>query len=316
MTLIVGGINKDNAFLSADRRISSNGQLIDDETTKTFFITTPDSRGVFAFTGLAYCNNFKTESWLSQCLNEISKEDQNIESILRKIKAQLDIHFVPSKIHCQNVFLTILYIGYIYNSTGHEPRIFRISNFEYGGKPNAFVFTEHDTEDIQVAGQANSVTDEQKDKLKKLLLENRQEALKVVSYLTIKKASTNSLSNNSVGQRANVCSFSSEINTTMTSIYYTNSLSNKCYGANCFLYNEGGFMSMLGSVLTVSPFAPSTVIPKVGRNELCPCHSGLKYKNCHESIRYPYLPIATRIRLTENGYPSGNEFHVENIGAY
>jgi preprotein translocase subunit SecA len=30
-----------------------------------------------------------------------------------------------------------------------------------------------------------------------------------------------------------------------------------------------------------APKTPIKVGPKVGRNELCPCGSGLKYKNCH-----------------------------------
>ncbi len=29
------------------------------------------------------------------------------------------------------------------------------------------------------------------------------------------------------------------------------------------------------------PLAPAGVVPRVGRNDLCPCGSGLKYKRCH-----------------------------------
>lgn len=36
-----------------------------------------------------------------------------------------------------------------------------------------------------------------------------------------------------------------------------------------------------GKVLKKIPIEPEKVIPKVGRNDLCPCGSGLKYKRCH-----------------------------------
>jgi len=36
-----------------------------------------------------------------------------------------------------------------------------------------------------------------------------------------------------------------------------------------------------GKLLKKRPIGKEQVIPKVGRNDLCPCGSGLKYKRCH-----------------------------------
>ncbi len=68
--------------------------------------------------------------------------------------------------------------------------------------------------------------------------------------------------------------------------------------------------------MTVPNDSPSTVIPKVGRNDLCSCGSKIKYKLCHESIRYPYMAMGTSITLRDEGYKSGKIFQVLNIGAY
>lgn len=317
MTLIIGGINNRTAFLASDRRISSNGILIDDETTKCFFITTPDSRGVFAFTGLAYCNDFKTENLLCDTLDQLSKSQANIEPILRELRNVLNINFNSKNITCNNRYLTILYIGYTYSSETCEPKIFRISNFEFGGKPDNFIFTEHDTGQIQLAGQTNSVGKAQVEKLNSLLSENKTDAVNIVAYMTIAKTSSNPLSNNTVGQKANVCTFSSEVNTPMTSTYYSEALTKKCFGANSLMLQPGGCTTFLSIEMTVPNNYPSPVIPKTKNNSLCPCGSGIRYKLCHKKIEYPYLPMYNRVMLTDNtSYDSGNSFITLSIGAY
>lgn len=317
MTLILGGITKESAFLASDRRISLNGQLVDDEITKCFFITTPDSRGVFAFTGLAYCNDFKTENLICDTLDQLAKTLTNIEPILRELRNELNATFNSEKITCTNRYLTLLYIGYLYTQESCEPRIFRISNFELGGAPGNFIFTEHDTGQIQVAGQRNSVDNAQLEKLNKLLGENKMEAVNIVSYMTIAKASSNPLSNNSVGQKANVCTFTSEVNTPMTSTYYSEVLTRKCFGANSLILQPGGCSTFLSSEMTVPNDYPSTVIPKMGNNILCSCGSGIKYKFCHKKIEYPYQPMFNRIMLTDGtSYDSGSSFIVLSVGAY
>src|SRR5690349_5024337 len=112
MTLIIAGINSKSAFLSADRRVSHEGKIVDDEFTKCFFIATPDSRGVFAFTGLAKCGSFKTEIWLRDQLNEVIKNERSIEPMLRRITSQLNVDVIDSKIPCVDTRLTILYVGF------------------------------------------------------------------------------------------------------------------------------------------------------------------------------------------------------------
>lgn len=43
----------------------------------------------------------------------------------------------------------------------------------------------------------------------------------------------------------------------------------------------GGQNQMPPPPQSIQPTRPIRVAPKVGRNDLCPCGSGKKYKNCH-----------------------------------
>jgi preprotein translocase subunit SecA len=58
-------------------------------------------------------------------------------------------------------------------------------------------------------------------------------------------------------------------------------------------FGGGGFGSADGAPLEAIPRAPAAPVatpfvremPKVGRNEMCPCGSGKKYKHCHGALQ-------------------------------
>ena len=92
MTLIVAAGNKDFAVLAADRRLTSNGKLVDDEANKATILACYDARMAIAFTGLATWGSFSTEKWLleslsvasyneKKCLSETSLSPCNLERI-------------------------------------------------------------------------------------------------------------------------------------------------------------------------------------------------------------------------------------------
>lgn len=68
MTLIVAAGCRDYALLLADRRVTREGQLVDDERNKLVVPRTPGARIVVAYTGVAQLGAFRTDEWLPERL--------------------------------------------------------------------------------------------------------------------------------------------------------------------------------------------------------------------------------------------------------
>lgn len=76
MTLILVVASPLATVLVSDRRLTSDGLLIDDESNKAFIITPRGARLVAAFTGLARVGSFETQTWLMDALAESMKPDR------------------------------------------------------------------------------------------------------------------------------------------------------------------------------------------------------------------------------------------------
>jgi hypothetical protein len=75
MTLIITLANQQQAILISDRRLTSNGKVVDDESNKAAIFNCQDARLAVAFTGLARAGAFQTEFWLLESLVESAKPD-------------------------------------------------------------------------------------------------------------------------------------------------------------------------------------------------------------------------------------------------
>jgi hypothetical protein len=78
MTLIVSLANKDFVVQISDRRLSSNGRLIDDESNKCGVVFCLNARMAFGYTGLARYKNFSTATWLLSVLHDSATPDYTI----------------------------------------------------------------------------------------------------------------------------------------------------------------------------------------------------------------------------------------------
>lgn len=68
MTLILSLANKDFVIQVSDRRLSSNGRIIDEDSNKSTYLVTDDSRMLFGFTGIAQYKSFVTRRWILDTL--------------------------------------------------------------------------------------------------------------------------------------------------------------------------------------------------------------------------------------------------------
>ena len=317
MTLIVGAISNHCALLASDRRLSSNGKIIEEDSTKSFCLYTKDSKMVFGYTGVAKINEFSTEVFIMDAFKTICQTKFTLRDILHQLSNYFSENFNEKKLSINRPYLSVLFVGYMYEEDHQSiPVIFRISNFEYGGKQSKFALVEHDVNDVQIAGYTEFVNSSDLTKLKEIIDLNHVYAAADKAYDIIKKCNRDPRSQNTIGDRANICTFFSQINSPVLSVYYMNSVSKTCYSSNFIVVGKGKMLlQSSGSKMVVRNTANFLVVPKVKRNYPCSCGSGKKYKDCHGRFYYPYRPMFAEIRHKEN-LASGNIFRIISVGAY
>ncbi|WP_028324628.1 hypothetical protein [Desulfatirhabdium butyrativorans] len=115
MTLIIALANQEYVIQIADRRLSSNGTLVDDESNKSDYLVTDDSQMLFGFTGLAEFGTFKTRRWILDILsksksNEIREVFEELaENATEYFKSDNLLKNIPRK----HKRLSIMFTGFV-----------------------------------------------------------------------------------------------------------------------------------------------------------------------------------------------------------
>lgn len=323
MTLIMSGANSNSlSFLAADRRLVAGGRIYEEDSTKATFICTPDARLAVGFTGIAKYGSFNTQSWLLKSVSDISNNTHYIEEILNRLTLKASKEINASALNLRKEpNLTIIFMGYKYKSTDQSEAVcYRISNFECGGKAKDFVYIDHEDYKFQTAGNTKEVKDKMANKIRKLLNKNPEESKKAITGYTrflFDKISEEDASN-TIGNRINLCLIEKEKNTPLKSIYFASSTRQSIYGPNFLLIGKDGVILEQTMPYLKIHSGPPTVFSPPPRNDNapCPCGSGLKYKNCHKEIDYPYLPLTILWDNGDDSFSSGKIFKVKHYGAY
>ena len=118
MTLILTLGNQEQFIQLSDRRLTSNGRLVDDESNKSGIFLCKDARHVFGFTGLARTGNFETKKWLFDALWDCSPPDYEISKIIQrlKVRATQDFKSIPAlkRLKAKDKRLSVMFSGYLY----------------------------------------------------------------------------------------------------------------------------------------------------------------------------------------------------------
>ena len=111
MTLILTLGNNDQMIQISDRRLSSNGKLIDDESNKCGVLFCKKARTAFGYTGLAQWKSFNTQKWLLKALHDSAQPDYSMGGILKRLKlnatSDLPPFYVPTLIREFSTFLVV-----------------------------------------------------------------------------------------------------------------------------------------------------------------------------------------------------------------
>src|SRR5947207_891847 len=113
MTLIIGTVNRQQAVLVSDRRLTINGRLIEDESNKTATLICRDARLVIAFTGLAEHRGFVTRRWLLEAFAAAAQPDSFIGPMIERFAKLAGERFAGLSVpKPSDKRLSVLCVGY------------------------------------------------------------------------------------------------------------------------------------------------------------------------------------------------------------
>jgi hypothetical protein len=131
MTLIIAAANSEHAVLVADRRLSYDGRLVDDDQSKLGVTVTDDPWLAFGHTGLARAGTLDVHPWLLEALIECAKPDHLASGIVNRFRERASERLrrvrVPKPADKR---LSVLFAGYRYSEEPARVSLALVSNFE------------------------------------------------------------------------------------------------------------------------------------------------------------------------------------------
>jgi len=310
MTLIVSVGNSEHFIQVSDRRLSSNGKIIDDDANKTAIFVSSNGRFAVGFTGLAKYGRFETQSWFSRGLCDCAKPDFDSKQTIERFSEYATDCFNRDpflrNIPGAHKRLSIMFTGYLYH---HDPPLGALSlitNFE-NLDTGEISPTARDKFDVFFHKEPRPNPPRMKlfhtvgFQSRRLFSQDLNEAIdmaidkkpvkaiewKLVQY--IRKISEHAASKNSVGGEIFSVVVPRDRARGFSSNYFPMSTKQESFRPNLIVaINEelhAAFKDVRISCSGESEGQP-IVGPKLHRNQQCWCKSGKKYKDCHGSRDY------------------------------
>jgi SEC-C motif len=316
MTLLLAMVNEKHAVLVADRRVTSDGRLVDDEQNKLCILFCDDAKLAIAFTGLATYQTFDTSEWIATTLSEIGAATGDIASILVEFTHRAEAAFATLAWLAPQV--TILFCGFVYTGGTIESRLYVLSNAEHpAGNTQGFsLYTYADTAPkVLAAGVSTALSNATHGGLLALLQNPTLSPQSLLHYAVkrLRTAAADGRSGGLVGEQFNAAVLLSPPDTIVTSTYHSARGSYSAYGANVVV-TQG--MITLGTEI----HAPTLLSgPEIRKQDPCWCGSGELFKHCHLKkygavyVRLPTFsrPMSWLSRLeVQAPRPSGRVFAV------
>jgi hypothetical protein len=295
MTFILAGMNRRFAVQVSDRRLTSNGALVDDEASKAFTLMILGFGLTVAFTGLARFKGFNTYDFLLNCLPECGPPDFQPVHILERLAVRLNEEFARYPLHqapANSKKLTISLVGF--NATYDPPKAIaaQISNGTWGGRIGPFAPTFWQVKETHESsfdwlgafgdGRALDVIGESH--LRSLL----QSGITMRNFAEllsdrVRKVATDPRTQGGVGRQLDVICLPSDPSHPV--LAYHLSMTDKMevlIPGSVVLHPSGSNVIAKIEIRTDSD-TPLT-IGKVNKNAPCPCGSGKRFKHCHREF--------------------------------
>ncbi len=304
MTLILALGNKEHVAQISDRRLSSDGRLIDDESNKCGVVFCLNARMAFGYTGLARWQTFSTPKWLLKALHDSASPEFTIGEVLERLKTNATETFkndpALKQVPKEHKRLAVMFSGYI-NFDGEVKQgcaiLSNYHNFENNTSRAwaADEFSIHYSSArkdvpnptlVQRIGNWHAMTDKDIDAMRELLSQKKpSQAIVGKAIEIIRDIADRPKSSGTIGKQLTSIVVPKDPNLGVSSNYSTDYAKPETYmPALVYLLPD---LHMTVDNIFVEPVdddTPPISVPKVHKNAPCPCGSNKKYKHCHGRV--------------------------------
>ena len=301
MTMILALGNRDQVIQISDRRLSSTGRPIEDESNKVGIMFCLNARLAFGFTGLATYRGFKTIDWLLKALVDSGPPTFTAYDIIERLRENATRTFLEHphlKIAPNNSKkLSIMFSGYVYGNGKPMQGNAVLSNYvnlntyhQYDITQDQFrvkYFTEIDAVQnptfIQRIGNWHGITDNDLYMLRQVLVERKpRSAIVDIGISFMRGLANRDESAKTIGKQLTSIYIPPNLKEPPITQYHSNIVVRESFmPAQVFLLPDRHGVISEVKIEPVEDSTPPLSIPKVSKNTPCPCGSGLRYKKCH-----------------------------------
>ncbi|MDX2004594.1 MAG: SEC-C domain-containing protein [Meiothermus sp.] len=316
MTMLIAMANEKYCLLLADRRITSDGKVVNDDYNKLCVFFCDDAKLAVAFTGLATFSGFDTSDWLAKTLSSIVEKKSLLADILADFvdRANVELGNLPVK----DIRSSFLMTGFSYWGEKPEAKAYTISNFTHDASvTSTFTLRSVSLKDlslVEVAGNTQALSETAINTIRSLL-ERHLPPPDILRFSVhhLQAASRSHKSGGLVGEQCNSVIMLAPTDTTVTCTYHTIKLSRNAYGPNVVLPDGKCF---LGPEIFSQKILAG---PEIRKKDPCWCGSGQEFRHCHMrkygSIYMRQKPFRRPLTWfieeeTEVARPSGKRFTV------
>jgi SEC-C motif len=297
MTFAIVLGNADQIIQVSDRRLTWNGQLVDDAFNKAGHILCDDASLLYCFTGLARVGHkHVTSRWLIETFHNISRNTSTYQNLIATFAAEAEKYFSTSNeiraLPASHRRLTVMFSGYASDHTLFTALVSNFQDFinsiDHPAASSKFtVFAEiskipasSNPTVIQAIGQFQALNHLDEKQIREML-ESRApaEALRQKAISLVKDIAMRHKSGGTVGCKLNTARidfldqeipyFGYATDAVESEMSLVDQLDARSFGTGLHIRN---------TKITLSSPA---IFPKVHRNALCPCGSGKKFRFCH-----------------------------------
>lgn len=305
VTLIVGAMCENYAIQVSDRRLSRNGQLVDDESEKASLLICNNARLLVGFTGIAGVGTFNTHEWLLKTLSEAGPPEYTALELTQRFTAKATDFFSNSRllrdVPKRDKRVTFMFNGFVIHPEIAKPAALLITNYQDWGKgdsPEAWAEFRSDyfglKEDwsppltwVQRIGNWQAFHDDHK-VLKSLLQQGRPAKAVVGKAIElIREAADRREAVGTIGKQLSSIILPADINELPEVGYHSDVSTHTVYFPSLVVTTTLNRAIIRNAQLRADdPLARPIMVPKSPRNQPCQCGSGKKYKFCHGRTQF------------------------------
>jgi hypothetical protein len=301
MTIIIALGNNDQMIQISDRRLSSNGKMVEEESNKAGILFCNNARMTFGYTGLARYGKFSTINWLLKALHDSAKPNYTIGEMLERLKANATETFLKQPdlklADKQSKKLSVMFSGYINIDGSIKQGCAILSNYHDFKTNNAFPIAQEYFEVnyssatkgvewptlVQRVGNWQALTNEYVEELREFLIKKKPPIAIIGKTIEIIKMMSDSpKSAGSIGKQLMCVTVPRNIESGVECNYYSDYAKPETFFPDIVYAMPTQHMVVEKiSIQPIEPTTPPLSVPKVSKNAPCPCGSKKRYKHCH-----------------------------------